>query len=111
MRRGSLEEDVGALLSILREKDAGEIVCGLPLNADGTESVQTAKTMRFVEALRARTALPVHLQDERYTTMQARQVQIAGGVRRKDKKKSIDSIAASYILENYLAEKKYGGHV
>lgn len=111
VRRGSLEEDVGALLSILREKDAGEIVCGLPLNADGTESVQTAKTMRFVEALRARTALPVHLQDERYTTMQARQVQIAGGVRRKDKKKSIDSIAASYILENYLAEKKYGGHV
>ena len=45
---------------------------------------------------------PEALEDERFTTMQARETQIAGGVKRGDRKKTIDSIAASYILEGYL---------
>lgn len=78
----------------------------MPVNFDGTESVQTEKTRRFVEALREKTSLPVELEDERFTTMQAREVQIVGGVKRDKRKQTIDSIAASYILEGYLSRMK-----
>ena len=92
----------------MKEKDAGLIVCGLPLNFDGTESVQTEKTRRFVELLKSKTDVPVVFEDERFTTMEAERVLIAGGVRRENRKQSIDSIAASYILEGYLNKKQKG---
>ena len=47
-------------------------------------------------------------EDERFTTMEAERVLISGGVRREDRKRSIDSIAASYILEGYLNKKNRG---
>ena len=105
-RTRDLQTDVAALVKLAREKGVGVIVCGLPFNTDGTESVQTVKTRNFIEALKRQTHLPVELEDERFTTMQARETQIAGGVKRGDRKKSVDSIAASYILESYLQRKK-----
>jgi len=84
----------------------GLIVCGMPVNFDGSESIQTTKTQQFIDALKAETSLPIELEDERFTTMQARETQIMGGVKRGDRKKTIDSIAASYILESYLARMK-----
>ena len=92
----------------MREKDAGLIVCGMPVNFDGSESVQTEKTRRFVEILQTKTDVPIVFEDERFTTMEADRVLIAGGVRRENRKQSIDSIAASYILEGYLNKKKKG---
>ena len=107
-RTRSAEADAQALADIVREKGAGLIVCGLPLNFDGSESVQTEKTRRFVELLKSKTDVPVVFEDERFTTMEAERILIAGGVRRENRKRSIDSIAASYILEGYLNKKKKG---
>lgn len=107
-RTKSAEADAESLARIVKEKDAGLIVCGLPLNFDGTESVQTEKTRRFVELLKSKTDVPVVFEDERFTTMEAERVLIAGGVRRENRKQSIDSIAASYILEGYLNKKQKG---
>ena len=98
--------DVEAIAKIAQDRGVGTIVCGMPVNFDGSESIQTVKTREFVDALRTKTTLPIELEDERFTTRQAREVQIAGGVKRADRKKSIDSIAASYILEGYLARMK-----
>jgi len=104
-RTGDLKADIAALLGRVRELGAEEIVCGLPLNADGTESVQTQKTMRFISALRKEAWCLVATQDERYTTMAARRDLVSAGVSTKrDKRKAIDSVAAAYILEEYLAE-------
>ena len=105
-RTKNFEVDVAAVAKIAYEKGVGVIVCGLPVNFDGTDSIQTEKTQRFIDALRAKTNLPVEIEDERFTTMQARDTQIAGGVKRADRKKTIDSIAASYILDGYLARQK-----
>ena len=104
-RTKSFWTDVEAVAKIAKERGAGVIVCGMPVNFDGSESIQTVKTREFVDALREKTDLPIVLEDERFTTMQAREVQIQGGVRREDRKKSIDSIAASYILDGYLARE------
>ena len=102
----NFDEDVAAVAKIAYEKGVGVIVCGMPVNFDGTESVQTEKTRRFIEALKSKTNLPVEIEDERFTTMQARDTQIAGGIKRADRKKTIDSIAAAFILEGYLSTQK-----
>ncbi len=108
--RTGLKEDVAFLARFAEEEGVGTIVCGLPLNADGTESVQTEKTRRFIEALRRATDLPVLPEDERYTTREARGDLAAMGISaRKDKRtKNVDSLAAAYILETYLAKIKKG---
>ena len=97
--------DAAALAAIAAERGAGEIVCGLPLNTDGTDSAQTEKVRRFAALLADAARLPVIFEDERYTTVEAERVLISGGVRREDRKRSVDSIAASYILEGYLNKK------
>ncbi len=106
VRQGKFLLDVQAIAKIAKERGVGVIVCGIPYNFDGTESIQTVKTREFIEALKRETDLPIEEEDERFTTMQARETQIMGGVKREDRKKTIDSIAASYILESYLAKEK-----
>lgn len=105
-RTKSFRADVEAIAKIAKDRGVGVIVCGMPVNFDGSESIQTVKTQEFVDALRLATELPIVLEDERFTTMQAREIQIQGGVKRDDRKKSIDSIAASYILDGYLSREK-----
>lgn len=105
-RKGNFREDVKNIARIAEERFVGTIVCGLPVNFDGSESIQTEKTVRFIEALKKETKIPVVTEDERFTTLEARRVLIEGGVRREKRKNSVDSIAASYILESYLEKLK-----
>ena len=106
VRTRNFEADVAAIAKIAKDRGVGVIVCGIPYNFDGTESIQTVKTQEFINALQQKTDLPIELEDERFTTMQARETQIMGGIKREDRKKTIDSIAASYILESYLSREK-----
>ena len=106
VRTKNYTADVEAIAKIAKDRGVGVIVCGIPYNFDGTESIQTVKTQEFIEVLRTKTDLPIVLEDERFTTLQARETQIMGGIKREDRKKTIDSIAASHILESYLAREK-----
>ncbi len=105
-RTRDIGADAQALARLAKEKGAGVIVCGIPFQFDGSEGIQVIKTREFIEYLRQKTDLPIELEDERFTTMQARETQIMGGVKCQDRKKTIDSIAASYILESYLSRQK-----
>lgn len=107
--RKGFEKDIDNLLKIAKEKYAETIVCGLPVNFDGSESEQTVKTKEFINRLNEKSSIPVVTQDERFSTMQSERVLQEMGVRREDRKKSIDSIAASYILEDYLRKIKLQG--
>lgn len=106
VRTRNIDVDAKALAKLAADRGVGVIVCGMPFNYDGTESIQTVKTREFIEQLREATDLPIELEDERFTTMQARETQIMGGIKLEDRKKTIDSIAASYILESYLTREK-----
>ncbi len=99
-------QDIEYLAKFAKDRDVGTIVCGLPLNFDGSESIQTAKTKSFVEELKKHTDIDIVFEDERFTSIQAEDDLIFGGVRRENRKKTIDSIAASYILEGYLNKLK-----
>ena len=106
VRTRNIDVDASALAKLAKDRGVGVIVCGIPFNFDGTESIQTVRTREFIEHLREKTDLPIELEDERFTTMQARETQIMGGIKCADRKKTIDSIAASYILESYLNRQK-----
>ena len=104
--RKNTAEDVKYLVSLAERKKADLIVCGMPVNFDGSESVQTGKTQKFIDLLRKETAIPVVTEDERFTTMEARRLLLEADMRRDKRKQVIDKIAASYILESYMNKIK-----
>ena len=103
-----IKKDTGRVIDYIREYDCETVVVGLPLNLNGTDSVQTEKVRTFKEKLEnklrsmALQDIAVVYQDERFTTKLAEQVLIDGGVRREDRKKFIDKQAAVLILQSYL---------
>ncbi len=107
-RTGNFRADVSAAAEIAREKGAELVVCGLPYNAAGEEGEQAKKARRFAEELGWELTVPVVLVDERFTTQAAREdLGIMGISARQDKKKkNVDSLAAAYILENYLERER-----
>ncbi len=104
--RKNFIKDIAYLCEIAKKNYAEVIVCGLPLNFDGSKSEQTLKTESFVEELKKHTEIPIVFEDERFTTMEARRILIEGNVRREDRKSVIDKVAASYILDGYLQKLK-----
>ncbi len=109
--RKNFEKDVQFLAQLAKKENATTIVCGLPINLDGSESEQTVLTRSFIEALKKATDIPIVVTDERFSTKEATRVLISGGVRREDRKNYVDSIAASYILEDYIRKIKFQGEV
>ena len=101
------EEDLGKIAEVIKQYDIGTIVCGLPKNMDGTVGFQGEKTMQFVEQLQQLIPpeIKVVFQDERLSTKLAKQVMHTSGVKKKNKKNMIDTIAAVFILETYLMKK------
>lgn len=103
LRKG-FKIDVGELAKIVKEKGATKVVCGLPLNFDGSEAEQTVKTRKFIEALSEALDVPVVCEDERFTTIMAHETLIAGGMRREKRKSYVDALAAANILDGYLSK-------
>ena len=101
------EEDLGKIVEVIKQYDIGTIVCGLPKNMDSTVGFQGEKTMQFVEQLQQLIPpeIKVVFQDERLSTKSAKQVMHTSGVKKKNKKNMIDTIAAVFILEKYLMKK------
>ena len=94
---------------LAKERGAGRIVLGRPLNMDGTAGERVEKYEAFRAMLERRTGLPVDWQDERLTTVEADDILSESGVRREDRKKMIDQVAACLILKEYMdAHPEYG---
>lgn len=69
---------------------------------NNTVGDRAEKSLEFKEMLERRTALPVTMWDERLTTVEAERTLIENNVRREDRKKYVDKIAAVFILQGYL---------
>lgn len=78
------------------------LIVGWPLNVDGSTQALNKNTQGFVKALKRRYALPIHLMDERYTTVAAKAALYAHGGLKKLTKENIDSYSAKLICESYL---------
>ena len=108
-KRRNLNADLEYFRALAKEKVATAFVCGVPVNFDGTPSVQTEKAKFFIEKLKIATGLPVYTEDERCTTCEAEEILIEQGKTRKERKEVIDSLAAANILQAFLNGKKFQG--
>ena len=92
---------------LIAEHGVTELVLGHPINMDGTRGPRAEKAEAFAELLREVTLLPVTLWDERRTTVDAHNILMNNGKNAKERKKTVDAVAASLILEGYLTFKKF----
>ena len=91
------------IAKIAKENEVGEIVVGLPRNMDGTEGPRAELCREFAAQVGTATDLPVQLWDERRTTVEAHNILSAHNYHGKKRKDTVDAVAASLILEGYLA--------
>ena len=87
--------------SLIKEKDVEAIVVGLPIGLKGQETVQTKKVMEFANLLYA-LKLPIHLEDERLSSVSAEKSMIQQNIKTGHNKGLIDQRAAAIILQQFL---------
>lgn len=95
VERPATKKGFATLVALVRDREAGRIVVGLPLGLSGDDTPQTREARAFAERLRAAVSVPVSLYDERFTTAIA---QRSGGAAASE-----DSRAAAVLLEDWLA--------
>ena len=92
---------------LISEYGVEKIVLGLPKHMNNDIGDRAEKSLEFGEMLKRRTGLEVVMWDERLTTVEAERTLIESKVRREDRKKYIDKIAAVFILRGYLDSKSF----
>ena len=105
-RQEGHRRDMAVLRVLVGAKQVSEIVVGLPLMMDGSHGVQAEKVEAFVKLLRNSVRIPISLQDERLSTVQAERVLIAADRKRSERKKTVDSMAACLILQSFLDRRR-----
>lgn len=105
IKRQSKEKDLARIQELIAQYQVGAIVVGLPKNMNGTIGPRAELCQAFGKLLGERTSLPIHMWDERLTTMAAEKMLISADVSRQKRKKVIDKMAATLILQGYLDAK------
>ena len=100
-----LRKSLRRIEELAEQYQVGEIVLGFPKNMNNTIGERAEKALQLKETLERRLGLPVVMWDERLTTVEAERTLIETGVRRENRKKYVDMIAAVFILQGYLDAK------
>ena len=94
------------IVTLVKEKEVGEVVMGLPRNMDGSEGPRAQLCREFAQKLEQELGMTVVLWDERRTTVEAHQILSDHNYHGKKRKNTVDAVAASLILEGYLGFRK-----
>lgn len=97
------DKTVAQILELIQMNDVAELVVGLPKNMDGSEGPRAELCRAFAQRLEEASSLPVKLWDERRTTVEAHNILSEHNYHGKKRKDTVDAVAASLILEGYLA--------
>ena len=104
------EEEYDRLLDevkrLVNELEVDAVVLGFPKNMNNTIGPKGELSLEFKEKLEKILSVPIYLQDERLSTKSALDTLIQGDVSRKNRKKVVDSLAATIILQSYLDRRK-----
>ncbi len=104
IRRKSPDQDLDRLREIIKQYEVTEIVVGLPKNMNGTIGPRGEICKEYADLLKETLHLPVHLWDERLTTVAAQRTLIEADVSRKKRKQVIDKMAAAIILQGFFLD-------
>jgi len=105
-RRSNKKADMDHLRRLIRQYRVGEIVMGLPLRMSGDEGIQAEKVQGFADELRSRFKLPVHLFDERLTSVEANRMLRETEMSIRRRAEVVDQVAAVLILQSFLEFRK-----
>jgi putative Holliday junction resolvase len=94
------EKDIAAIVDIIQQNGVGKVVIGLPISMNGTLGMQAEKVKAFTENLSKNIDVPVEFQDERLSTVTAKN--LVRESRKTDRKTRYDAAAAALILQSYL---------
>lgn len=106
LRYNDVNTLVNELLVIIKEEGVDELVLGLPKNMNNSIGFAGERSLEFKEHLSKKCDLPIHLVDERLSTMEAENFLISSNTSREKRKKVIDAYAASIILDTFLKSRK-----
>ena len=96
------DKAIAEIVRLAKENNVGELVVGLPRNMDGTEGPRAELCREFADKLGQAAGLPVHMWDERRTTVEAHNILSQHTYHGQKRKNTVDAVAASLILEGYL---------
>ena len=102
-----LRQTLARIEALIGEYQVEMIVLGFPKNMNNTIGDRAEKSLAFKEMLEKRTGLDVVMWDERLTTVEANRTLMEGKVRREDRSKYVDMLAAVYILQGYLDSRSF----
>ena len=102
LKSAGTQKDIAAIGELVNKHEVTQVIVGLPLNMDGTESQTTRKVREFTGKLSGRLNAPVFFVDERLTSKQAERAMIEGNVRRENRREKIDKVAAALLLQSAL---------
>lgn len=97
-----LRKTLARIEALINEYNVDKIVLGYPVMLDGSEGERVEKTKEFATMLHRRTNLEIIFQDERLTTVEAYEIMDLAGIKREDRYKYVDQVAAQVVLEDYL---------
>lgn len=97
-----LRKTLARIEALINEYNVDKIVLGYPVMLDGSEGERVEKTKEFATMLHRRINLEIIFQDERLTTVEAYEIMDLAGIKREDRYKYVDQVAAQVILEDYL---------
>jgi putative holliday junction resolvase len=106
LRRRNKRNDFDHLRRVIKQFHVTEIVMGLPLRMSGSEGIQSDKVHVFAEELRRRFKLPVHLFDERLTSVEANRLLRETDMSTRHRAGVVDQLAAVLILQSFLEFRK-----
>ena len=104
IRNEGNEKCLQVFQSLIKEKDVEAIVVGLPMGLKGQETAQTKKVREFADLLYA-LKLPIHLEDERLSSVSAEKSMIQQNIKTGHNKGLIDQRAAAIILQQFLDKR------
>ena len=101
------EKTAAAIADLVKQEGVTEIVMGLPKNMDGTEGARAELCREFAKRVEEATGMTVAMWDERRTTVEAHNILSEHNYHGKKRKNTVDAVAATLILEGYLAFRKH----
>lgn len=107
IKRTKFTADADRLLELIKTREIGAIILGLPRNMDGTEGARCQSTRAFARNLGRLTEVPIGFWDERLSTVAAEKALLEADTTRKRRAEVIDHVAASYILQGVLDRFSY----
>jgi len=107
LRRRNKRTDLAALRQVIEKYDVRQLIIGLPLRMSGAEGIQSGKIREFAQMVEKHFKLPVHLWDERLTSVEANRVLRESEMSIAKRAAVVDQLAAVLILQNYMESRHH----